>query len=98
MVVEGNILCTTIANKGPALQTVHNPNNEELYNFEMVAVLKKDKAPFDFNPYSNLHVNAILKKWGYKSRLGYHPTPEEVTKARQEARIGRLGKKPGSEG
>ncbi|KAJ8443414.1 hypothetical protein Cgig2_024191 [Carnegiea gigantea] len=29
----------------------------------MVAALEKNKAPFDFDPYSN--VNAFLKKWDY---------------------------------
>jgi len=27
--------------------------------------LEKDQTPFDFNPYSNLNVKAVLKKWGY---------------------------------
>ena len=30
-----------------------------------MAVLEKDKAPLDFDTYSNLNVNIILKKLGY---------------------------------
>jgi len=35
----------------------------------MVVALEKDKAPFNFHPYSKLNGNAILKKWGYFPRM-----------------------------
>lgn len=54
-------MCATIINKGSVPEIEYDYNNEELYNFEIVAVLERERAPFDFNPYSNLNVNAILK-------------------------------------
>jgi len=58
--VEGDNLCGTIISKGLLLEIEHDRDDEELYNFAMVAALEKNKAPFNFDPYSN--VNAILKK------------------------------------
>ena len=43
----------------------HNRNDKELYNFEIVAALDKDKAPFDFDPYSLFKCKFILKTWNY---------------------------------
>jgi len=51
--------------QGPDAEIEHGHDDEELYNFEMMVVLEKDKVTFDFDPYSNLNVNDILKKWGY---------------------------------
>ena len=62
--IEGDNLCATITSKELALEVEHNQANEELYNFKMIAALKKDQAPFEFDPYSNLKANVILKRWG----------------------------------
>ena len=62
VIIEGDNLCATITNKGPELEIGHNYNDKELYNFERVIVLENGHAPFDFDPYSNLNVNAIIKK------------------------------------
>jgi len=48
--------------KGSLLKIEHIHDGEELYNFKTIAALEKDKAPFDFDPYPNLNVNAILEK------------------------------------
>jgi len=63
--IVGDNLCAIITDKGLVLEINHNCNDEELYNFEMMAVFETDKVPFNFDPYSNLNVNDILKKWGY---------------------------------
>jgi len=31
----------------------------------MIAALEKDRSHLDFDPYLNINVNAILKRWGY---------------------------------
>ena len=64
LTIEADNLCITITDKWPELETKHGHNHKELYNFETVFVLEKDKTPFDFDPYSNLSVNAILKTLG----------------------------------
>ena len=61
-IIKDDDLCATITKKGPVLVIEHNHNSEELYNFETVAILKKDQVPFDFDCYSNLNINNILKK------------------------------------
>jgi len=38
-----------------------NYNDKEPYNFKIVAVIEKDQALFDFDPYSNLNMNAICR-------------------------------------
>jgi len=48
----------TVINKGLVLEIEHNYNDE-------VTVLETDQAPFDLDPYSNLNVNAFLRKCGY---------------------------------
>jgi len=58
-----------ITSKGLVLEIKHNRDDKELYNFETVTTLEKAKAPFNFDPYSNLNVNPILKKWGYFSGM-----------------------------
>jgi len=62
-------LLAIITYKNPMLEIDHNRNDEEFYKFETEIVLEKDKLPFDFDPYSNLNVNAILTKWGYFLRM-----------------------------
>ena len=32
---------------------------------KLMVVSKKDGASFNFDPYSNLNVNVVLRKWGY---------------------------------
>ena len=59
MTIEGDGLYATITDKGPVPEIEHNHNEEELYNFEMVAVSKKEKNSLKFDPYSNLNVTAI---------------------------------------
>ena len=49
--IEGDHLCATIANQNLVLEVGHGRNDEELYNFETIAILEKDQALFDFNPY-----------------------------------------------
>jgi len=53
-------LCGTITNVGSVLEIKHNHKDDELYNFEIVAILEKDIALFNFYLYLNLNVNAIL--------------------------------------
>ena len=60
--IEGDSLSATIIIEGVVLEVEHSRNDEKLNNFEKMAILEKDQAPFDFNPYSNLNVNAILKR------------------------------------
>ena len=55
--------------QGASIGIEHNCNDEEIYNFETMSILENDKAPFDFDPYSNLNMNAILKKWCYFLRM-----------------------------
>jgi len=38
-----------ITNKGSVLEIEHNHNDKELYNLEIMAVLEKDQAPFNFD-------------------------------------------------
>jgi len=67
--IEGNNLCATITNKGPVLEIQHDCNEEELYYFEIVAVLEKDQVPFEFDPYLNLKVGMLPRDgYGKKSR------------------------------
>jgi len=47
--IERDNLCATITNKGPVLEIERNHNDKELNNFEIVVVLEKDWAPFDFD-------------------------------------------------
>jgi len=42
--IKGDNQCATITNKGPILEVELNQNDEELYNFETIAVLEKDQA------------------------------------------------------
>ena len=63
--IKGDNLFATITNKGPVLEIENDYDDEELYSFEIVATLEKDRALFDFILYSSLNVNAILKIWGY---------------------------------
>lgn len=65
VIIKGNNLCATITKKGPTLEVKHSWNDQEHYNFDTTVVLEKDQALFDFNPYSKLNVNAIIKRWGY---------------------------------
>ena len=60
--IEGDNFCVAIGNKGPVLEIRHDRNDEEVYNFERMIVLKQDLGPFDFHPYLNLNVNATFKK------------------------------------
>jgi len=52
------------------LEIEQNHNDGELNNSNMVDVFEKDQAPFDFDPHSNLNVNAILKKVVILPRIG----------------------------
>ena len=61
LTIKGDNLWAIITNKWLVLEIEHNCNEEELYNFETMVVLEKDRAR-DFDPYSNLNVNVILKK------------------------------------
>jgi len=56
--VKGDNLSARINNKGIVLEIEHNHNDEELNNFEIVVVVEENKTHFDFDPYSNLNVNA----------------------------------------
>jgi len=67
--VEGDSLCAMIISKGTVLEMEYDRNDKELYNFKTGETLKKHKAPFDFDPFSNLNVNAILKKWCHFPRM-----------------------------
>jgi len=50
--IEGdNLLCVTIINKGQMLEVKHSRDDEEMYNFKIIAALEKDQAPFDFDPH-----------------------------------------------
>ena len=60
--IKGHNPYATITNKEPVLKIEHDSNDEKVYNFETIAALEKDRAPFDFDPYSNLNVTAISKK------------------------------------
>ena len=55
VIIERDNMCATITNKGIVLEIEHNCNDEELYNFEMVAISENDQAPFDVDPCSNLN-------------------------------------------
>ena len=65
MTIEGDNLGAMITSKGLLLEIKHDRDNEEFYNFEIVAALEKDKASFNFDLYSNLNLNSILKKWAH---------------------------------
>jgi len=58
-------LCATITSESPVCKIKCIHDNAELYIFEIVAISEKDKAPFKYDPYSNLKVNVILKWSGY---------------------------------
>ena len=47
--IKGENLCAMIPNKGSVLEIEHNHNDKELYNLEIMAVLEKDQAPFNFD-------------------------------------------------
>ena len=50
----------------------HDEQDEELWGFhdEVVAMIEQDeKTPLDFDPYSNILVNALLKKQGHFPRM-----------------------------
>ena len=57
--IEGNDLCATIINKGIVLEIGYTSDDKELNSSEIVAILGKDQATFDFDPNSNINVNAI---------------------------------------
>ena len=48
----------------PIINVEHDEDDEDLWGFT-VSMIEEDKIPFDFNPHSNLMVNAILRKQGY---------------------------------
>jgi len=43
----------------------HSWDDEELHNSKTIVAVEKDQASFDFNSYSKLNVNVILKRRGY---------------------------------
>ena len=63
IIIQRDNLCDMITHRELLLEIDHNYNDKELYNFETMAVLEKDKAPFEFDPYSNLNVNVVLRNW-----------------------------------
>ncbi|KAJ8422214.1 hypothetical protein Cgig2_032931 [Carnegiea gigantea] len=75
--IEEDNLCVTITNKGLVLEVEYNRNDEELYNFETMAFLEKDKAPLDFDPGSNLNMNDILKRGDNSPFYGF-PEPRYI--------------------
>jgi len=65
LTIEGDNLRAIITYKGPILGIEHKCDDEELYNFDTIAMLEKNKVPVDFDSYSNLSINYILKGQGY---------------------------------
>jgi len=57
--IKEDTLSARITSKGSVLEIDHNHDDEELYNFKIITVLKNDKRPFNFDPYLNLNANAI---------------------------------------
>ena len=89
--IEGDNLFGTITDKGPVLEIKHNRYDDELYNSKTVVVLKKDKAPFNFDPYLNLNVDAILKKVRLLPRNDYRAKSTEVDYLPLDSKGGLLG-------
>ena len=51
--------------KGPILEIENMYDDEELQDFETVAMLEKDKTPFSFDPHSNVSAKYTLQRYGY---------------------------------
>ena len=49
----------------PIINIEHDENDEDLWGFTVAMLEEEDKAPFDFDPHSNLSINALLRNQGY---------------------------------
>ena len=49
----------------PIINIEHDENDEDLWGFTIAMLEEEDKAPFDFDPHSNLSINALLRNQGY---------------------------------
>jgi len=81
------------------LEVERRQDDEELHNFKIIAVLEKDQGRFNFDLYSNLNVNAILRRCGYFPGLAIGWTAQGWTSfplTQQEIFMLRLGCKPNS--
>ena len=44
----------------PIINMEHDENDEDLWGFTIAMLEEEDKAPFDFDPHSNMSINALL--------------------------------------
>jgi hypothetical protein len=61
-------------NDKPVIHVEHDEQDEDLWGFNVSMIAEEDKVPFDFNPYSNLVINALLRAQGHfpGMTLGLH--------------------------
>ena len=64
----------------PIINIDHDDNDEELWGFSVSTIEAGDVSPFEFDPYSNLVVNAVLRKQGYFPGLSLEGTPLSLPK------------------